>query len=587
MHERPRRSLPDLVAVAYRRCSGRLARRTGTLLFAALTLGLAAAAAAVVPGLVRPGIAAVPPSVATLDAAARKALQTGQQATSHRAAPPTTAATASRRGIPHGDHRRAEQAAAAATTEKNANCSLQVPADPLSAQGLATPYQLVATDRGAGACHEADSDQSAFVEAAIYDSTEHTVSIYHPLVVDEGDRPAVPPTPVSLPAGSTVGIWFGFNGDGLTLAGDGAGKCVNGLRGSIFGQFAYCGADAFFAKVNADPTLPGTIPALGTARDGKACPTTRDFLVVDQDQSDNLATAYRVIDGRMAQVTPQTRHKGTALTNGSDEGLLAKAIDPALGCTAWTGTDLNNPGTPTAALALNELSAAKWQDDPKALVPTTDPMVLVDDRQSEEKTNLYRAGVDMGPINVALETGRAYCAGIQAQAPARLVANSGRFAVAASPTPDQPNLLAFLQARLTGTLDKLGCTPKQTDQAGSVTADRSTSDQPTIDRPTADRTAADTATPDPATTKKPTTRKPTTGQAATGQATTDPAAMNSAAPSTGGRRPTTSPPAGAIPAGTIPAGSTPAGSTTTGTTTTGTTPAGTTPAGTGTGVPPG
>ena len=87
---------------------------------------------------------------------------------------------------------------------------------------------------------------------------------------------------------------------------------------------------------------------------------------------------------------------------------------------------------PTAALALNELSAARYQTAPQALVPTTDPMVRVDDRASTAKTNLYRAGVDMAPLNTAVETGRPYCRNIRATAPARLQANSRRFARAST-----------------------------------------------------------------------------------------------------------------------------------------------------------
>jgi len=51
---------------------------------------------------------------------------------------------------------------------------LIVPPAPLSAAGLATPYRFVATDPGAGACHEANADQSAFVEAAILDPATGT-----------------------------------------------------------------------------------------------------------------------------------------------------------------------------------------------------------------------------------------------------------------------------------------------------------------------------------------------------------------------------------------------------------------------------
>src|SRR5580700_5761769 len=46
-----------------------------------------------------------------------------------------------------------------------------------------------------------------------------TISIYDPLVVDAGTQPAVTPTVPTLPAGGVVALWFGYNGNTLTLAG--------------------------------------------------------------------------------------------------------------------------------------------------------------------------------------------------------------------------------------------------------------------------------------------------------------------------------------------------------------------------------
>ena len=43
----------------------------------------------------------------------------------------------------------------------NPNCTLIVPANPLTAAGLATPYQLTATNAGNGPCNEANANQSA------------------------------------------------------------------------------------------------------------------------------------------------------------------------------------------------------------------------------------------------------------------------------------------------------------------------------------------------------------------------------------------------------------------------------------------
>src|SRR5207248_6305892 len=143
-------------------------------------------------------------------------------------------------------------AAPAAPADPNPNCSLIVPADPLSAKGLATPYQLVATDRRQGACHESNDAQAAFVEAAVLDPATGALSVYHPLVVDRGTQPAAAPVTPALPAGAVVGAWFGYNGDTLTLRGAPANaNCVNGLGGSAFGQYAYCNAVAFFRAANA------------------------------------------------------------------------------------------------------------------------------------------------------------------------------------------------------------------------------------------------------------------------------------------------------------------------------------------------
>src|SRR5437870_3317230 len=136
----------------------------------------------------------------------------------------------------------------------NPDCTLIVPPAPLTAAGLATPYQLVATDPAKGPCHELNADQSAFVQAAILDQATGTISIYNPLVIDQGTVPAAPPVVPTYPADAVVGIWFGYNGANLTLRPTvGAladNSCVNGLPGSIFGQYAYCNAPAFFGAAH-------------------------------------------------------------------------------------------------------------------------------------------------------------------------------------------------------------------------------------------------------------------------------------------------------------------------------------------------
>ncbi|WP_063775264.1 hypothetical protein [Streptacidiphilus anmyonensis] len=369
----------------------------------------------------------------------------------------------------------------------NPDCTLRVPAGPLTAAGLATPYQLTATDAAKGPCHEADPAQSAFVQATVVDPATGALFVYNPLVVDRGTRPARPPVVPKLPAHAVVGLWFGFNGDNLTLRGNTAsGHCVNGTPGSIFGQFAYCNAPAFFTAANrARQAGRLRVPRLGVGRDGAPCPTTRDFGIVDQDQSDNVTTAYLAEpDGRTAQHTSANTRAlsprgAVALDNGSDNLLLTAFVDPPLGCTPWAAPDLADPGHKATALALDELQAAADQAAPVALVPSNDPMVLGSGgTKSRGKTDLYRVGVDQLPVGRGRGTdpgdGPTYCRRLATLGAARLRTDGSLFAASVSPTAGQ-NLLDFLTQRLTASLQNLGC-PQQFPPGGaSATASASAS----------------------------------------------------------------------------------------------------------------
>ncbi|MGW2516167.1 hypothetical protein ACWC09_03875 [Streptomyces sp. NPDC001617] len=375
-------------------------------------------------------------------------------------------------------------------TVPDPNCTLVVPSHPLTAQGLATPYKLAATDPGKGPCHEANPDQAAFVEAAIV-TKSGKLTVYDPLVIDKGTRPAAPTVRPTVPRGSTVGVWFGFNGDQLTLKSSGhsgslaQGRCVNGVPGSVFGQFAYCNAPAFFRAAGTQTAKKHLrIPALGTAKDGRPCPTTRDFSVVDQDGSDNVVTHYLAdAHGRIAQNNAASRaairkaaqagnhHHGNAgssnsatltdLTNGSDNLLLTHFIDPALGCTPFTAPNQSSDGQASSALSLDELSAAARQRAPIALVPQNDPMTLVDDHTSVRKTNRYRAGVDMPPIGAGHDgDGQAFCSTLFGDPVGlrRVFQDRALFTNAPSPDPGTaPNLFGFLASRANQSFTNLGC----------------------------------------------------------------------------------------------------------------------------------
>jgi hypothetical protein len=349
----------------------------------------------------------------------------------------------------------------------NPNCTLIVPPDPLSAKGLATPYRLQATDRNQGACHEANTAQSAFVQATIVDPATGMLSVYSPLVVDNGRTPAAAPVTPQLPAGAVVGIWFGFNGDVLTLRGNQnsltAGKCVNGTQNSPFGQFAYCNAPAFFTAANAAITAGKlAVPQLQMGLDGNPCPTTRDFSLVDMDQSDNVTTAYLVLrNGSTAQDTAANRAKlrgDKPLFNASDNLLLDKFVDPSLGCVPFTAPDLADASTPATSLALNELQAAADQKAPIALVPPSDPMALTGTKTSLTKTNLYRAGVDQPALGAIGTTAKTYCTNLVGTAPQRL--QTDRTLTQQTTSPDAAaanNLFTFLAQRLHESFIELNC----------------------------------------------------------------------------------------------------------------------------------
>jgi len=350
----------------------------------------------------------------------------------------------------------------AAQAAASLNCSLAVPANPLTAAGLATPWQL-----GDGCSMANAGSEGAFVEATIL-APNGSLQVYNPLVVTQGTQPAVAPKAPTIAAGSSVIIDVGFNGTDLVLTGAGAtqGNCVDASGQSVIGQVSACNAVAFYQAANA-AIARGTlkVPALGTASDGQACQTTRDFALIDQDQSDNVVSEYLLnANGQTAQATDANKAAlagATPLTNGSDDGLLAAFVDPANGCTAFTAPDSTAPGGTSGSQALNELSAKVNQKGTIAEVPTNDEMTLVGGNMSITKTNTYRSLVDQpllrqgtNPATVAAS----YCQNMVNIAPARLQLDAAKDAAFGSPVPTVGNNLAtFLGNRLAMSFVNLNC----------------------------------------------------------------------------------------------------------------------------------
>jgi hypothetical protein len=343
------------------------------------------------------------------------------------------------------------------------NCTVTVPARPLSAQGLATPWEL-----GDGCTWANGGTEGVFIDATIL-APNGQLQVYNPLVINQGTTPAVAPTPPTIAAGSQVILSVGYNGNALALVGRGArqGNCIDAFGNSLINQTPQCNAVNFYRMANAE-IRRGTlkIPAAGTGKDGQACQTTRDFALIDQDQSDNAVASYLFdpATGQTAQATAANQAamaNATVQGNGSDNGLLDKFVDPALGCTPFTATNPTNPAGQSSSQALNELSARANQKGTIALLPVNNPQLLVGGQFSVGKTNTYRMETDQPLLPFNTNTARnaaQYCQDMVNITTPRLKLDAPMETGTASPVPDLGNNLAtFLAARLSGSFDNLNC----------------------------------------------------------------------------------------------------------------------------------
>ena len=368
----------------------------------------------------------------------------------------------------------------AAEAAASMNCTLTVPTNPLSAQGLATPWQL-----GDGCSMANAGTEGAFVEATIL-APNGQVQVYNPLVITAGTTPAATPAAPTIARGSQVIIDVGFNGTNLVLESQGArqgnqgqgarqgnqgqgaqqGNCVDALGQSLIGQVSACNAVNFYNLANSEiarGTL--TVPPLGTSLDGQPCLTTRSFAVVDQDQSDNVITTYLINgNGQTAQNTTANAAAiagATTLVNGSDDKLLAAFLDPANGCTAFSAPDTTATGGTSGSQALNELSARVNQKGTIAVTPPNDEMTLVNSAFSIAKTNVYRSLVDQpllaGNVN-ATTVAQDYCQNMTNIQPARNQLDMTRELNFGSPVAAVgSNLATFMGNRLSMSFVNLGC----------------------------------------------------------------------------------------------------------------------------------
>ena len=368
----------------------------------------------------------------------------------------------------------------------NVNCDIIVPASPLSARGLATPYQLTGTDGRTPAesgCQMSNAVKlGAFVQATILDPATGALSVYDPLVVTQGTRPAVRPSVPKIPADAVVTIDFGFNGKDLFQVGAtptalADGNCVNGQAGSIFGPESFCNGISFFDAVQKDERegllkvpSPGTsdqiIASGGDAGTGQECPVTRNFEVADQSSANDVTTEYVLnpLTGQTAQDTTSNAGNiagATLLFSRSDNTLLDQFLDPVLGCTPFRAPDLANNDQPASSQALDEILAGAYQPKIAALVPESDKVVMNGDEFDAAKTGLYREELGQAPIsNQTNKTSdpEMYCQNLVDIQTPFLAANQKMLAAGQSPvTAVGDNLLTFMANELNVSFTNLGC----------------------------------------------------------------------------------------------------------------------------------
>jgi hypothetical protein len=379
--------------------------------------------------------------------------------------------------------------APAAGADSNTTCDIIVPANPLSAQGLATPYQLTGpngmTPAQSGCEMSNGAKLGAFVQATILDPATGALSVYEPLVITQGTKPDTPGMkldPPMIPADAVVTIDFGFNGTDLVQVGAtpttlADAHCVSGRAGSAFGQASFCNGVNFFNAVQQAERKgllkvpsPGTSNAIagsgGDLGTGRSCPVIRNFEVADLDPGESVTTTYLLnpLTGQTAQDNSTYRSyiAGSTLLHGNSANVvLDQYVDPILGCTPFEAPDLSNANVPAPSEALDEIAAGAYQPKAAALMPENDKVVMDGGQPDPAKTNLYREELGQAPISSQSDKTSdpaTYCQNlVDIQAPF-LAANQKLLATGQSPaTATADNLLTFLANDLSASFTSLGC----------------------------------------------------------------------------------------------------------------------------------
>jgi hypothetical protein len=380
-------------------------------------------------------------------------------------------------------------AAPAESMKSNTTCDIIVPANPLSARGLATPYQLTGpngmTPAQSGCEMSNGAKLGAFVQATILDPATGALSVYEPLVITQGTRPDTPGmklSPPAIPADAVVTIGFGFNGTDLVQVGAtpatlADAQCVSGQAGSAFGTTSFCNGVNFFNAVRQAERKgllkvpsPGTSNAIvssgGDLGTGRSCPVIRNFEVASRNPGESVTTTYLLnpLTGQTAQNNTTGRNyiAGATLVHGSSaNAVLDQYVDPILGCTPLEAPDLSNANVPAFSEALDEIAAGAYQPKTAALVPENDKAVTDGGESNPAKTDRYREELGQDPVSAATDKSSSpamYCQNLVNIQTPFLAANQKLLATGQSPvTAVADNLLTFLASDLSASFTSLGC----------------------------------------------------------------------------------------------------------------------------------
>jgi hypothetical protein len=342
----------------------------------------------------------------------------------------------------------------AAGMRSNTTCDLIVPADPLSARGLATPYQLTGphgtTPAQSGCTMSNGAKLGAFVQATILDPATGALSVYEPLVITKGTRPDTPGwklTPPAIPPGAVVTLDFGFNGQDLVQVGAtpatlADAHCAGGQTSATFGKkMPSCNRVSFFNAVRQAERSgrltvpsPGTstaiVPSGGDRGTGRSCPVISNFEVAGLNPGPSVTTTYLLnpLTGQTAPDNATYRDfvDGATLLHGrSANQVLDQYIDPILGCQPFQAPDLSQASAPSTSEALDQIAADAHP-----------------------------------PRQVASGSGRpqTYCQNLVSLQAPFLAANQKLLAGGQSPvTATASNLLTFLAHDLSASFTSLGC----------------------------------------------------------------------------------------------------------------------------------